>query len=349
MGLTDTTVRNLKPQAKPFTKTDGLGLSLLVTPSGGKLWRFRYRFNGKANMLGLGQWPEITLKEARERLVEARKLLAHGVDPSEARKAGKAAEEMKKATTVETVGREWFDQWRQGKAENHAHDVIARLDNYVFPQIGTRPIAEINPPEVMRLLQWIQGLGYIEAAYRVKSVISQVMRYAIVTGRAERDPCQDLKGALQTPQVSHMPTKTDPAEVAKLLRDIDSYGSWLKTSIVTRAALKLLPLLFCRPGELIAMRWVDIDHERAEWRYTTSKTRTEHLVPLARQALEILATLRPVTGQSEWVFQGARHDRHISNMTVNRALQTMGYDTKTEITGHGFRAMARTMLAERLG
>ena len=347
MPLTETAIKNLKPGGKMYRVVDEKGLCLEVMPSGGKLWRFRYRFSGTTCSLWANN-PEITLKEARERREEARKLLAHGVDPSEARKAERATEETKKATTVEAVAREWLETWQTGKAESHVRNVIARLENYLFPQIGRRPIAEINAPEVLRLLQRIQGLGYIENAHRIKSIISQVMRYAIVTGRAERDPCQDLKGALQTPQVSHMATKTDPAEVARLLRDIDAYKTWPKATVVTWTALKLLPLLFCRPGELIAMRWADVDLDQAEWRYTTSKTKTEHLVPLSRQAVAILADLRQLTGQSEWVFPSFRHGRHISNGTINRALQTMGYDTKTEITGHGFRAMARTLLAERL-
>ena len=348
MPLTETAIKNAKPKEKDYRLADEKGLFVLVTTAGGKLWRLKYRFEGKQKLLALGKWPEISLKEARDRRDEARKLLAHEKDPGEVKKAEKTAEEMKRAATVEAVAREWFDNWRPGKAESHTRNVVARLENYVFPRIGTRPAAEINPPEVLRMLQRIQAMGYVENAHRIKSILSQIMRYAIVTGRAERDPCQDLKGALQTPQVSHMPAKTDPADVAKLLQNIDAYKTWPKVSLITWAALKLLPLLFCRPGELIAMRWADVDLERAEWRYTVSKTKTGHHVHLARQAVEVLASLLPVTGHEQWVFQGTRRGRHISNGTINRALQTMGYDTKTEITGHGFRAMARTLLAERL-
>lgn len=349
MPLTETAIKALKPRTKIYRVADSKGLCLEITPSGGKLWRYRYRHDDKAKMLALGKYPEISLKEARERRDEARKQLAHGIDPSGARKEERAVEEARRATTVEAVAREWIETWRAGKAESHVRNVIARLENYVFPQIGAQPIAEVGAPEALRLLQRIQDMGFVENAHRVKSILSQVMRYAIVTGRAERDPCQDLKGALQSPQTTHMAALTKPADVAGLLKAIDSYQATSHASSVTCAALKLAPLLFVRPSELIAMRWADIDLDKAEWAYTVGKTKTAHLVPLARQAVAILTTLQGLTVESGWVFPSCRHGRHISNATINKALQTLGYDTKTEITAHGFRAMARTMLAERLG
>jgi len=349
MPLTETAIKNLKPGVKMYRVADEKGLCLEITPSGGKLWRYRYRHGDKAKMLALGKYPEITLKEARERRDEARKLLAHDVDPSEARKAKKAARSAETVNSFEAVALEWFAKWSADKAATYAPKVISALKTYAFPWIGAKPVAEITAPEVLAVLRRIEERGFIERARRVKVDISQVMRYAIATGRrVERDPCPDLKGALQTRTAQHMATLTKPADVAVLLRAIDGYRATPHASIVTCAALKLLPLLFVRPGELQAARWADVDFDRAEWTYTVSKTKTEHHVPLARQTLTILAELRQLTGQSEWVFPSLRHGRHISAATINRALQAMGYDTKTEITGHGFRAMARTMLAEQL-
>ena len=350
MPLTETVIKNAKPREKDYKLSDEKGMYLLVTKTGGKLWRLAYRFGGKQKLLAMGRWPEISLKEARERRDEARKLLAHGIDPSQARKDERAAREAETMSSFEAVALEWFAKWSVDKAPTYAPKVISALKAHVFPWIGTRPIADINAPEILAVLQRIEERGFIERARRVKVDISQVMRYAIATGRrVDRDPCPDLKGALQTRQTRHMATLTKPAEVAALLRTIDGYQATPHASSVTCAALKLLPLLFCRPGELISMRWEDVGLDQNEWRYTTSKTKTEHHVPLAWQAAEILAVLRELTGHSEWVFPSLRHGRHISNATINRALQTMGYDTKTEITGHGFRSMARTLLAERLG
>ena len=349
MPLTDTAVKNLKPGGKMYRVADGKGLCVEVTPSGGRLWRYRYRFDAKANMLALGKYPEITLKEARERRDAARKLLAHGIDPSEARREERAAQEAATINTFEAVAREWLGTWAADKAKSHSRNVKSRLENYAFPLIGARPVAEINVPEVLAVLRRLESMGFAESAHRVKTVISQVMRYAIATGRRiERDPCLDLKGALQTRPPKHMATLTRPADVAALLRAIEGYQTTPHASAITCAALKLSPLLFVRPGELQAAKWADIDLDKAEWTYTVSKTKTEHHVPLARQATAILASLRELTGGVEWVFPSLRHGRHISNATINKALQTIGYDTKAEITGHGFRAMARTMLAEQL-
>ena len=351
MALTDTAVKNLKPQGKPFAKADGLGLSLLVTPAGGKLWRFRYRFNGKANMLGLGQYPEISLSEARERLIEARKLLAHGVDPSEAKKAAKAAEKEKQDNTFCRVAEEWFETWRAGKSAGTVEHTRSRLDRFILPALAGLPVAEIGANDILPVLEAIQTKGFLETVQKVKGNISLVLQHAIATGRRElADPCPYLRKALKTHTVKHQPAFTDPEDVQRLLRAIDSHAANIRTTAFVSAALQLLPMLFCRPGELIAMRWADVDLERAEWCYTTSKTGTEHHVPLARQAVEILKTLKEEYGASEFVFPSrSRLGRHLSNMTINRALQDMGIDTRKEHTAHGFRSMARTLLAERLG
>ena len=349
MPLTETTIKNAKPKEKDYRLADEKGLFVLVTTAGGKLWRLKYRFGGKQKLLALGKYPEISLAEARERRDEARKQLAHDIDPGEARKEKRAALLAATVNTFQAVSTEWFGQWAADKAESHSRTVKGRLENFVFPLIGTRPVAEINAPEVLEVLRRVESKGLIESAHRVKTVISQVMRYAIATGRrVERDPCPDLKEALKARRVTHMATLTKPSDVGALLLAIDGYQETPHASAITCAALKLSPLLFVRPGELQAARWADIDLARQEWKYTVSKTKTEHLVPLARQAVEILASLSALTGDSEWVFPSLRHGRHISNATINKALQTIGYDTKTEITGHGFRAMARTMLAEQL-
>ncbi|MDR3158748.1 MAG: integrase arm-type DNA-binding domain-containing protein [Zoogloeaceae bacterium] len=345
--LTDTAIKNAKPAEKPSKLADEKGLYLLVNPSGGKLWRMKYRFEGKEKLLSFGAYPDVSLKEARERRDEARKLLANGADPGAARKAQKTARLERAANSFETVAREWFEQWKADKAEGHARTAIARLEQNVFPYMGGSVIADIKAPEVLAVLRRIEERGIIETAHRVKTVISQVMRYAIATGRREeRDPCPDLKGALQVYRGKNMAAITDPVRVGALLRAIADY----KGTPVVRAALRLAPLVFVRPGELRTAKWADIDLEKAEWRYTTSKTGTEHLVPLAPQAVAILQDLHPITGhdKSGFVFSGVRAGRPLSDATLNRALQNMGYDTRTEMTGHGFRAMARTLLAEVL-
>ena len=350
MALTDAAIRNLKPQAKPFTKTDGQGLSLLVTPAGGKLWRFRYRFNHKANMLGFGQWPDTSLSEARERLIAARKLLAQGIDPSEARKQEKAIEAQQRESTFSRIAEEWFETWRTGKAPVTIEHTRSRLDRFILPALGNLPVARIGASDILPILESIQSRGILDTMQRAKINISQVLQHAIATGRRElADPCPYLKKVLKTHTVKHQPAFTKPADVARLLKAIDSHAANIRTTAFVSAALQLLPLLFCRPGELIAMRWSDVDLERAEWRYTTSKTGTEHLVPLANQGVKILHTLREEYGAGEFVFPGRnRMGRHISNMTLNRALQDMGIDTREEHTAHGFRAMARTLLTEQL-
>jgi integrase len=292
----------------------------------------------------MGVYPQVTLAEARERRNEARKLLANGVDPGAARKAQKRARQELAVNSFEAVAREWFDVWRADKAESHSGKVIARLEKDVFPWLGGRPVAEIKAPEVLSVLRRIESRGVIDTARRAKEHISMILRYAIATGRAERDPCPDLRGALARPASRHMAAITDPVKAGELLRAIAGYPG----TLAVRAALALAPLVFVRPGELRAARWSDIDLEKAEWRYVVSKTRTEHLVPLPTQALAILRDLRPVTGAGEYVFPNVRPGRPMSNAAINRALQTMGYDTRTEITGHGFRAMARTLLAEEL-
>ncbi len=344
MPLTDTAIRNAKPEEKPVKIADGGGLYLLLNPKGSKWWRLDYRFDGKRKTISMGVYPEISLKDARERRDEARKLLAQGIDPGENRKAIKAAKEEHATNSFEIVAREWFGKNRHTWAPSHADKVLARLENDVFPWLGKRPVAGIGAPEVLEILRRIEKRGTLDTAHRAKGNISQVMRYAIATGRAERDPCPDLRGALPPAKEKNFPAITDPKAVAELLRAIDAF----RGTFVVRCALLLAPMLFVRPGELRRAEWSGFDLDRAEWRYLVTKTKTEHCVPLACQAITILRELHALTGRGRYVFPGRDPKQAMSEAAVNAALRRMGYDTKTEITGHGFRAMARTILHEEL-
>lgn len=344
MPLSDTTIRTAKPSEKTQKLFDGGGLYLEVAPSGGKWWRLKYRFGGKEKRISLGVYPDVTLKDARERRDNARKLLANDIDPGENRKVQKAANVERAANSFEVIAREWFAKNRQSWAASHADKIIARLENDVFPWLGGKAIAEITAPDVLSVLRRIESRGTIDTAHRAKGNISQVMRYAIATGKAERDPCPDLRGALPPLRHDNFASITEPAKVAELLRAMDAFGG----TFVVKSALLLAPLLFVRPGELRKALWADIDLDKAEWRYFVTKTKTEHSVPLASQAVAILKDLHALTGHAANVFPGRDPQKPMSEAAINAALRRMGYDTKTEITGHGFRAMARTILHEEL-
>jgi integrase len=346
MPLSDTKIRKVKPTEKPYKVADEKGLHLLVSPSGGKLWRMKYRFNGKEKLLSFGSYPDVPLVRAREKRDEARKLIADGVDPSDHKKAQKTAKADRAANSFEIIAREWFEARKDNWAPSHSSRLIKRLQNDVFPWIGGRPIAEITPPEILSVLKRIEGRGTLDTAHRVHQDCGQVFRYAVATGRAQRDPTGDLRGALPPVTGGHFAAITDPKSVAELLRAVDGF----KGTLVVQCALKLAPLLFARPGELRQARWADFDLDKAQWKYLVTKTKTEHLVPLPTQAVAILSDLYALTGESEFVFPGARSNgRAMSDAAINAALRRMGYDTRTEITGHGFRAMARTILHEVLG
>ncbi len=345
MPLTDAAVRNAKPKESPYSVADGAGLSLLVQPSGGKWWRFRYRFFDKQKMLSLGTYPDIGLREARSQRDAARKLLTEGIDPGEKRKEEKAERELQLVNTFEAVTREWAGKKASTWTPAYGERLIRRFEHDVFPLIGARPIADIRPKELLSMLRKIEARGALETAHRARSECGQVFRYAIATDRAERDIAADLVGALELKKVKHFAAVTEPAKVAVLLRTIDNYQG----SAVVRAALRLNALLFVRPGELRHAQWADIDFEAAEWRYTTTKTRTDHVVPLASQALAILAELKPLTGSGRYVFPcGTTAARPMSNNAVLSALRRAGIPPD-EMSGHGFRAMARTILDEVLG
>ncbi len=345
--LSDIETRNAKPQAKPYKLSDERGLYLLVQPSGGKLWRFDYRHEGKRKTLALGGYPDTKLKDARERRDVARKQLADGIDPSENRKAQKQARDDLNANSFEVVAREWFGKFQPTWTEGHSSKIISRLERDIFPWVGARPIAEVKAPELLKCLRRVENRGALETAHRALQNCGQVLRYAIATGRAERDISADLRGALTPVRQSHHAAITDPQAIGELLRAIDGYSG----SLVTKCALRLAPLVFLRPGELRQAEWSEIDLDKAEWNIAAErmKMREPHLVPLSSQAVEILREVHALTGQSRYVFPGARtNGRPMSDNAILAALRRMGY-AKEEMSGHGFRAMARTLLDEVLG
>lgn len=345
MPLTQAQIRNTKPGDKPVRLFDGRGLYLEVAPSGGRWWRFKYRYAGKEKRLSLGVYPDVSLKDARERCEQARKVLAAGTDPSLARKAAKAAVRQGAENSFEAVSGEWLRNHAEVWSESHRVRVERLFERDLFPWLGSRPIADISPPELLDVIRRIERRGALETAHRALGNCGQVFRYAIATGRAARDPAADLGGALPPVKGEHFAAVTDPKRVGELLRVLDGYQGTLPV----RCALRLAPLVFVRPGELRKAEWAHIDLEAAEWRYTVTKTGSDHIVPLSRQAVEILQELRPVTARSQYVFPSARSGRRpMSDNAVLAALRRSGID-KDEMSGHGFRAMARTILDEVLG
>lgn len=346
MPLTDTAIRNAKPSEKPIRLFDGGGLYIEVSPSGGKWWRLKYRFAGKEKRLSLGVYPEVGLKEARDRREEAKRLLGEGVDPSVERKAQKVATVERTASSFEVVAREWHAKYAPGWSKSNADKVIARLQNDVFPWLGGRPIAELKAPELLAVCRRVESRGALDTAHRVLQTCGQIFRYAVATGRAERDPSGDLRGALPPAKGKHYAAPTDPKEVAGLLRMFDGFTG----TFVVKCALLLAPVLFVRPGELRKAEWADIDLDAAEWRFVSSKRDVAHIVPLPSQAIAILRELHALTGRGRYVFPGARdRQKPMSEAAINAALKRMGIDTQKEFTGHGVRPIARTILREVLG
>ena len=352
--LTDTKIRTAKPGDKPVRLYDERGLYLEVTPNRGRWWRLKYRHEGKEKLLSMGTYPDTSLKAAREKRDQARALLAAGVDPSEARRSEKAAKTQLATNSFEAVAREWHATIHVPQVSTgHAARTLIRLEQDVFPRLGRVPVGEIKAPQLLEAMLRIEARGAIETAHRALQACGQVFRYAIATGRAERDPTPDLRGALKPVLVRHMPAITDPQRVGELLRAIESY----KGMPITRAALQLAPLVFVRPGELRKAEWVEFDLERAQWRIPAARMKrikqeklsgAPHVVPLSRQALAVVRDLHPLTGQGRYVFPSPRTgERPMSDNAVLSALRRMGFPSD-EMTGHGFRAMARTLLAERL-
>jgi integrase len=344
MTLTDTAIRKAKPTDKPQRLFDGGGLYLELSPAGGKWWRLKYRFGGKEKRLSLGTYPDTGLADARDKRDAARKLLGAGIDPGEQRKAVKAAGEERTANSFAVIAAEWLALQKLRMAAATLEKAKWTFDELVNPWIGSRPIAAIDAPELLKVLRRIEERGAHETAHRTKQRCGQVFRYAISTGRAKHDPTADLRGALAPVVSKSRAAITDPTKVGDLLRAIDAYQG----SLVTKCALRLAPLVFVRPGELRKAEWSEIDLDVAQWRIPAArmKMREEHIVPLAPQAVAILHELHPLTGHGQYVFPSYRGKaRTMSENTVNAALRYMGFDKDT-MTGHGFRAMASTRLNE---
>ena len=346
MALSNTAIINAKAADKSYKMYDTDGLFLQVTPQGGKWWRLKYHFDGKEKLLSLGTYPDISLSQARQKREDSKKLLAIDIDPSESRKQTKASNRLNTENSFEVVAREWWQSHMVNKAESHKDKVIRRFELYLFPWIGKRPISSLTAPQVLEVLRRIEKQNKLETAHRTLQTAGQVFRYAVQTGRAVRDVTADLKGALPATTVKHMAAFTEPKDVAGLLHAFDAFNG----SLTVQKALSLSPLLFARPGELRTMKWADVDLDLGIWKYQVSKTKTDHIAPLSNQAIAILHEIYPLSGHGVHVFQGGHSPlKPMSSSAINAALRRMGYDTQKDITGHGFRAMARTILHERLG
>ena len=346
MALTDIAIKRLTPREKSYRVTDGRGLAILVHTNGSKYWQLRYRYEGKAKLLSLGVYPDVTLAVARDRCHEARKLVANGIDPSALRKVRKSARAEAILNSFQAVAEEWYCQQKTHWSESHTTRTWRLLSKELFPWLGNRPIADIKPPDILSALRKVEARGAKDTAKRALQTASQVFRFAVASGLAERDHTQDLRGALAPTRTKHRAAVTEPRAVGSLLVTLDGYYG----SPIVRAALQLAPLTFVRPGELRKATWQEIDFETAEWRIAADrmKMRTPHVVPLSRQALEVLKDLHALTGPDGYVFPSPRsHSRPMSDNAVLAAMRRMGIG-KEEMCGHGFRAMARTILDEVL-
>ena len=346
MPLSDIAIRKAKPTSKAQRLFDGGGLYLEVSPNGGKWWRYKYRILGKEKRLSLGVYPDVGLAAARDLHADARKLVAAGVDPSAHRKAARIAGMERAANSFETVAREWFAKKSPKLVKGYAEKVLARLEGDLFPMLGKLPVSEINAPQVLRAMRRIEDRGAHETAHRVLQTCGQVFRYAIASGRATADPTVALRGALTPAQGTHHAAITAPEPFGGLLRALDGYDG----SLVTKHALRLAPLVFVRPGELRHAEWSEFDLEGKTWCIPAAKMkmRDDHIVPLSRQAIEIIEALHELTGGGVYLFPSTRSPRRpMSNNTLNAALRRLGYD-KHAHTAHGFRASARTLLDEVL-
>jgi integrase len=341
MNLTDTQIKRIKPNTKSYKVSDGGGLFLWVTPSGGKVWRWSYRHEGRAKLMTFGKYPDVSLSLARERHAEARKLLATGTDPMAERKAEKAAAE----DSFQSVARVWLEHWQDGKSPRHAAYVKRRMEADILPCLGARPIAAIEAPELVAMTKAIEQRGARDIAKRALETTGQVFRYAIAHGFARRNPASEIRPSdiLKTSRKVNY-ARVDAKELPNLLRAIEVYQG----THVTRLALKLMALAFVRTSELIGAKWAEFDLEAARWDIPAErmKMRTSHIVPLSRQALDVLNTLGTLTAESVWLFPGDRNAKKpMSNNTILKALERMGF--KGRMTGHGFRGLASTILHEQ--
>ena len=340
MPLTDTTLRNAKPGEKQIKLFDGHGLFLLIAPSGTKAWRLKYSFHGKEKLISLGLYPTVSLKEARERAATARKDIENGIDPSEKRKLEKTACQ----NTFEAVALEWYEQNKHKWSENTAKGISHRMKRNLFPQIGSKPVHLVSAPELLALLRKIEARGVKDIPHIVRSISSSVFRYAIATGRAERDPAADLKGALAPRVRRNLPSQTTPEAVGHLLIAIDNYPG----TFVVRSALQLMALTFCRTGELRNAEWREIDFEDGLWRIPAERMKMsrDHLVPLSRQSIAILRKLQAYSGKDVYVFPNYKTEkRSMSKSALLGAIRRLGFEND-EMCPHGFRSMASTMLNE---
>ncbi len=353
MPLTVTEIKAAAPRDKTYRLADGAGMYLEVTPTGGKYWRLKYRIGRTEKRLALGVFPAVGLKEARKAREAAREQLADGIDPGAKRKAEKLTRATNLADNAfETVAREWHSKQSKTWSASHAQTVARRLELYLYPFVGNKAVSDITPPEFLAAVRRLEARDHIESAHRVLTICGQVMRYAVATGRAQSDPTRDLRGALPQPTAKHMAapdvtTARGIARLGELLRMISDYDG----TPAVRAALQFGPLVFVRPGELRTARWQDIDLEAGRWEFTASKTKRPHIVPLSSQAVVILRELHPVTGRGELVFPNPRHpkgDRPMSDNAILAAYRRLGIG-KEELSGHGWRAIARTLLDEKLG
>ncbi|MFI4957362.1 MAG: tyrosine-type recombinase/integrase [Gammaproteobacteria bacterium] len=347
MALTAVQIKNAKPAEKPLKISDGGGLYLLINPNGSKYWRMGYRFNSIQKTLALGVFPSVSLLKAREMREEARKLLAAGTDPSANKKAIKSAKDTSNSNSFEAIAREWHASRLQTWAPANSKKVIQALERDIFDWLGKRPITSITSPELLECARRMEERGAIESARRVLLTCGQVFRYAVATGRCDRDPVPDLRGALKPAKSTHFATMLDPKAIGALLRAIESYQG----SFITRQALRLAPLVFVRPGNLRSAEWIEIDLGKAEWNIPAEKMKMKEplLVPLSTQAVAILGEIHALTGRGKYVFPCEHTNiRPMSENTINFAFRRMGF-SKEEISCHGFRAMARTLLDEVLG
>jgi integrase len=345
LPLTDTEIRRSKPNGKPFKLSDSGGLHLLITPAGGKLWRWKYRFTGVEKLMALGRYPEISLADARERRDAARKQLANGIDPMAERMAEKTAVIVATEHTFEKIAQQWVEHWRGNKSARHAATTQNRLRLNVYPALGSRPIAEIEPMELVKLVKGIESRGASDMAKRILQIIGMVTRYAVAHGYSKRNPASEIRPSdiLKPTRKTNM-ARIDAKELPALLRAIELYEG----RSLTRQAIKLMALTFVRTTELIAARWDEFDLEARRWSIPPArmKMKTPHIVPLSRQAVETLTLLKDVSGHYELVFPGEQDQtKPMSNMTILKALERMGY--KGRMTGHGFRALASTILHEQ--
>jgi len=345
MALNTLTIKSAKPKAKKYRLPDGNGLYLEVTPSGGKLWRMKYRFLKKEKLLSFGAFPDVSLKEARVFKNEAKKLLSEEIDPAALKKELKQSKLADAKNSFEMVAREWVEQNKSKWAGSNAKHVMGRFERFIFPTLGKKSINDITAPDLLIAIRRIEKSGSIYTAYKVLQNCGQVFRYAMATARTTSDPSTALKGALPPIKTKHHASITNPKKIGELLRAINGYEG----SFITQCALKLAPLVFVRPGELRHAEWQEIDIEKAEWRIPAEKMKMKavHIVPLSKQAITILEDIQAVTGHGKYVFPSVRtNTRPMSENTINAGLRRLGY-TKEEMTGHGFRSMASTLLNEQ--